>query len=229
MKLNKAMEGYKLTVLSRGYSPTTLVRYEGCLKLLSERLGNPEIQKITSRDLEAFMAWLTTGYKPFRFSGDNSPLLNSSKDSYWRAIRSFFNWASDEFKFQRPDDRLVRPQFQSKPFKPFSRTEVAQIIQACKVTAGTQHKQKRHTAKRDQSIVMTLLDTGMRRGELLRLTMTDLSVDENTKTYIIRIRPYNSGRKSKARFVYCGKAASRYLWRYLAEREDLYEDDWVFP
>jgi len=44
----------------------------------------------------------------------------------------------------------------------------------------------------------------------------------------MQIRPYSSGRKATARIAYLGRAATRYLWRYLAMRENPPTSDPLF-
>ena len=227
MKLQKALEGFCLARLADGYSPATVERYRGCLDKLDRYLSNPEINEITIDDLRRFMVWLANDYKPVRFSGDQKPLSGASLHVHWKAIRSLFNWLSNEFEIERPDVFLEKPRYQSPPIQPFTKEEVQKLIQACKKTGG-KHVYKRPTANRDLAILMIFLDTGIRRGELERLLINDLYRDEKTHTYNIKIRPYRAGIKSRSRIVYCGRAASRYIWRYLAEREEVYPDDPLF-
>lgn len=82
---------------------------------------------------------------------------------------------------------------------------------------------KRPTAQRDKTIVLVLLDTGLRVSELARLKVKDL----NLETGELRIHPHGSGLKSKARSVYVGKLSKSTLWRYLS-RKYLQPDDNIF-
>ncbi len=227
MFLKKAFEGFQIARLADGYSPATLKRYEGCIMLLAEFLNHPELEEITIKDLRGYMAWLRTDYKPKRFSGDTSPLSGASLDNAWKSIRSIFGWAANEFDIPRPDINLERPKYQSKPVQPYSRDEIARLLKFCN-RAGGKHNYLRPTAKRDQAIIMVLLDTGMRRGELLRLRFSDVNTQEYQHFYSLQIRSYRSGRKSTARVVYLGRAATRYLWRYLATRENPPNSDPLF-
>lgn len=217
MLLLKAIEGFCLSKAADDLSPSRIKRYRGCLKLLSNYLENPESTEITQEDLQRFIVWLKTEYKPKRFSGDQSPLSRASLDNYWIAIRSFYAWASREFNIKRPDKDLERPKYQSDPIEPLTRADIDKLLQACKMTGGTENRYPRPTAKRDQAIIMLLLDTGIRRGELERLRIEALTKDDRTGKYKIRIRPYRSGVKSQSRIVYTGNSASRYLWHYLAD------------
>lgn len=71
---------------------------------------------------------------------------------------------------------------------------------------------RRPTALRDRAIVLILLDTGLRAGELCRLLMPDINLD----TGEIHVRPFGSGRKTHSRTVYIQKQARSSLWKYRA-------------
>jgi integrase/recombinase XerD len=77
---------------------------------------------------------------------------------------------------------------------------------------------QRSTGKRDKAILLTLLDSGLRAGELCALRIADVDM----KTGRVQIRSGEAGRAKggKGRVVYLGKSARRFLWRYLAEREE---------
>lgn len=76
---------------------------------------------------------------------------------------------------------------------------------------------QRSTSKRDKAIILTLLDTGLRAGELYALRVEDIDM----KTGKIRIRPGDAGKAKggKGRVVFMGKSVRRFLWRYLADQE----------
>ena len=75
---------------------------------------------------------------------------------------------------------------------------------------------RRPSGKRDRAIVLVLLDTGIRASENARLEFADV----NFQTGAIQLAPYGSGRKTKGRTVYLGKASRSALWLYIAERDD---------
>jgi len=102
----------------------------------------------------------------------------------------------------RTDLNLELPKYQTKAIKPFSRDEIARLLKAYNLAAG-KHSYKWLTAKRDQAVIMVLLDTGLRRGELLHLLLSDLSIEENSNFYVMQIRPYSSGRKKIQTSMLC--------------------------
>ncbi len=77
---------------------------------------------------------------------------------------------------------------------------------------------RRSTAKRDQAMIMMLLDTGLRASELSALKVGD--VDLKTGKVQVKHGRLGGAKGGKGRTVFLGKSARRTLWRYLAERED---------
>ncbi|MFC2055707.1 tyrosine-type recombinase/integrase [Chloroflexota bacterium] len=155
-------------------------------------------------------------------NGDESPLSGSSMENIWKAIRSFFRWASEEIEIERPDLNLVKPEYSAPEIIPYTEIEFKLLLKACDFTAESNgrripFKMKRPSGKRDRAIVLVLLDTGIRASEIARVELADV----NFQTGAILIAPFGSGRKTKSRTVYMGKAARSALWLYVAERNDI--------
>ena len=92
------------------------------------------------------------------------------------------------------------------------------MFHAASLAITTRNSRQKLFTTRDKAILLTLLDTGLREGELCALRVGDVDM----KTGKIRIRPGEAGKAKggKGRVVYMGKSARRFVWRYLAERED---------
>jgi integrase/recombinase XerD len=136
----------------------------------------------------------------------------------WIALSALWTWAEMELAVPHIiRGKVERPRFKRKPIEPYSRNDVAAMLEACHVARawqtrnGRQASSTRPTALRDRSIIATLLDTGMRASELCELTVDDYN-QKNGQLYI------RHGKGDKGRFVYLGTGAKRHLWRYLAER-----------
>jgi integrase len=76
-------------------------------------------------------------------------------------------------------------------------------------------RMKRPTAHRDTAIILTLLDTGIRASECIRLRMADVDLERGE----IVIRPHDRSTKSRPRTEFLGKVAHRALWRYVTQRQ----------
>jgi integrase len=80
----------------------------------------------------------------------------------------------------RPDLSLKRPKHKKSDVSPYSKGEVLKLIEAARFTrdANTNGRRtfrmKHPTGIRDRTIILVLLDTGMRVSELCRLSVNDL-------------------------------------------------------
>ena len=83
---------------------------------------------------------------------------------------------------------------------------------------------KRPTAARDKALLLLLLDTGLRVGEVNRLKIMDVDLSNGE----VHVRPYGSGQKTKPRTVYLGKAARRSMWLYLSRLDEPRKDESLF-
>ena len=230
MKISYALIGYLNAKAADGFSPTTLKMYTWALNLLGNFLADKEIEAVTSFEIQQFFAWLRTGYTPRRPSQSTQPLSGRSIENIWTAMRSFYNWLSSEgYVSTRPDHKIARPRYEKRQIEPFTQEEVAAILNACQRTksAATVGRNtftmKRPTASRDTALVLLLLDTGVRVSECARLTVGDV----NMETGDVKVEPFGTGRKTKARTVHLGKGARKAIFRYLATR-DCDKDDWLF-
>ena len=215
LTFEKAVEGFLLTLHAEGYSQSTIAIYKWGLYKLSNftPINLQEVKK--EHLLEAFSTFRDMDLKP------------ASLQNIWTPMRSFFNWAQNEFQLSRPDLNIPCPQAVPPIINPFSSDEIRRLLSACNHTkrATSQKREsflmKRPTAERDKAIILFLLDTGVRVSELARITMQDL----NLETGEIQIRPFGSGLKSKPRMVYIGKLSRSTLWRYLtgkSKQQDIY-------
>ena len=226
LNVSKAMTGFLQYKSAEGLAPVTVTGYERDLKLWIEYQGDLDIITITSQHILSFLNYLRTEYVPRRIAGDNSRKL-APKTVYnlYVSLASFFTWASREFDLSNPMKNIPRPRVpEDPPVEPFKKEEVELLIKACDFCeeAVTDRRRKfimqRSTGKRDKAILLTLLDSGLRAGELCALRISDVDM----KTGRVQIRSGEAGRAKggKGRVVYLGKSARRFLWRYLAEREE---------
>lgn len=225
MRLSQAVEGYMISSLADGYSPDTIRAYLSALKVFGEFLKDPEINTITETHLKQFFGYLRNTYK----TSEGEPLSTASLHRYWKSCRSFFAWAERENYTDRPDLVIPMPKYNHKEVIPYTEEEIRKLIKACEYSATVkpgnrnQYVFARSTATRDKALILTLLDTGVRVGELCRLRMQDI----NLETGEISVRPHRIG-KTRPRLIPLGKSARKYLWKYLNSRPKREPDDFVF-
>jgi integrase len=183
-------------------------------------MNYPELEEITPIQLSQYMSNLRTEYKGHRFGGVDASIGPSAIDTYWKCLRSFFGWCARNLDLKRPDLNLPRPRYKLPEVTPFSLEEVKRILHACEWSAevnrsnARRYRMKRPTAARDKALILLLLDTGLRLGEVTRLNVADMDL----QTGEIIVAPFGSGQKTKPRVVYLDQNARRSLWLYLAKR-----------
>ena len=132
----------------------------------------------------------------------------------WGTLSVFWRWVSSEFSIDNPF-RVAPVKAYMKPINPLTQEEVEAILKECDALEkhfkdGKIYSSKRPTSLRDKAIIMTLLDTGMRVGELIGIKLGDLNFETG--------RILVTGKGQKQRFVYLGKVSRQVLWRYVTDR-----------
>jgi integrase/recombinase XerD len=230
MQFSKAIEGYIIASLAEGYSQLTLNAYRSALSTMKEYIGDKEVDEITTEDLRAFMNYLVTDYVPERRNNpeNREPLSTASHHRYWKAMRSFYKWAERDLGTGRPDLPIKMPNWESQEIIPFTEEEIKALIKHSEYTqvpAGKHrsYRFRRRNALRDKALILTLLDTGVRVGELTRLRVNDVNL-ENGEVFV---RPFHV-KKTHSRTTYLGKAARKAVWRYLVGRDNIRPEDPLF-
>ena len=210
------------------YSPAYIPTRKIQLKYMCAFFGNPDIDSLTLADWKKYFTHLRTTYQPKRFNKDTSPLSEATIDNHWKTIRGFYNWCEQQslLSTARPDLDLPRPKYQSPQIHPFAQDEVKRLIAGAEYTwvekrDGKKYKIKRQNSDRDKAIILILLDTGIRLGELHRLKVGDVNLESGE----VYIRPFRSGVKSAARTVYLGQRAKTAIWKFIAKQQSQPKQD----
>jgi len=222
--ISKSIDGFLKFKTAEGLSLRTITSYEYTLNHWLNYISDRSVSEIQASDLTGYLAWLRTEYKPVRFNGSTEPLSAKSIRNVWITFRSFFGWLHVEFKYPNPAIEIPAPKFQIHPVEAFTKEDVEKIMKACVYSRESQTEQRkkfvmhRPSANRDQAIVLTLLDSGLRATELCSLTIND--VDLKTGKVTIQHGVIGGAKGGKGRTVYLGKVTRKAVWRYLAGRED---------
>ena len=172
-----------------GCSPKTIEYYEATLRHMDKSLAKPYTQ-IESDDLR-------------RYLSDYETERGSSKvtiDNIRRIMSSFFSWLEDE-------DYIVK-----SPVRRIHRVKTAQITKETLSDEELETLRDACESKRDLAVVDLLASTGMRIGELIRLNVTDVNLQE--RECIV------TGKGNKQRPVYFDVRAKLHLAEYLETRAD---------
>jgi len=130
-------------------SPATIETYEKVLKLFREFLGSERAFKtITASDIRAYL-------------GSLDHVCDKTVCSYYIVLSSLWTFAVSE---NLTSDHMVRkinkPRYARRKIVPFTENEIKRILAAGK-------------SMREQAIIMTLIDCGIRASELVNLKVKD--------------------------------------------------------
>lgn len=139
----------------------------------------------------------------------------SGRFNRWNGLKAFLKWSVlDGLSDINPMQGMTAPKPELKPIPVMSEAQLKALITTCS-------KSKDFDGIRDHAIIRLLIDTGMRRAELVgirgrfdhrgRLDSEDLDLDANT------VRVMGKGRK--LRLVPFGGKTSQALYRYLRIRQ----------
>ena len=121
----------------------------------------------------------------------------------FRALQQFFKWAAEEDEIDRsPMEKMTAPRV---PDKPVPLVPVEDFRKMLKTVTG-----REIVDRRDMAILLTLFDTGIRRGELAGLKMTDVDLKDRIA--------YVTGKGGHTRAVRFGGKTAQAIDRYLRLR-----------
>ncbi len=135
---------------------------------------------------------------------------------YIRVLRTFLRWLHTEELKEQNLAKVVKPE------KPTIREEdlptpeeLRKMLEAC---------QGDKLATRDRAMILSMLDTGLRLGEMILLQKEQLHPDSDGETMWMKVyTPKTNGHH----FVFLGVEAAKALRTYLQERKDDWPELWV--
>lgn len=125
---------------------------------------------------------------------------------YYRSIKAFLRWYWDEVEPEEknPIDKVKAPKVSIEPLEGISKKDFDALIDAC--------PKNNFYGERDKTILMVLLDTGVRANELCQINIEDINLTDSS----ILIR---QGKGRKPRFVFIGKSTRKQLRKWFRYRK----------
>jgi integrase/recombinase XerD len=203
MLFSSLVEGFLLDCRVRNLSENTLAAYENALNFLAKYLKDPQADTVSTSDLRRYSLHLQDRT---RFSAGNHPFVDETKEGlspwtvhhYLRPVRTLFNWATDEgLLSENPAKSLGLPKLPKGRVDRFTAEEIDELLTF-----------SRSVSYRDYTIVFLLLDSGLRRGELVALNVQDVDLASGLVTV-------QHGKGDKWRQVRVGDSCRKVLWTYL--------------
>lgn len=200
--LDVLIRSWRLSLRASNKSPRTIEAYTQSASLLLEFLaanGLPtDVGEIGRRHVEAFVEGLLDRCSP------------ATASLRFRALQQLFKWLVDDRELETsPMARMKVPFVPAKPVPVLTDDELAALVKAC---AGSDFEQRR-----DNAIVHLFMDTGMRRQELVALTLDDLDLEQDVAVVL--------GKGRRPRSCPFGASTAKALDRYLRVRDSYMGSD----
>jgi integrase/recombinase XerD len=214
--LSQAIEGAVLAAHARRLSQNTIHEYSHYYRKLLAFYApaDPAFTSIDRVQLEQFINSLTS-------------LSSKSVSNVRISLLSLYRWA---VSFGLTDinvaHQLDAVKFETRAVHPLSKSDVQAMLHAVEKSRPYTRPGKQtcsHTPTqylRNKAIIFLLLDTGLRSAELCDLRI------KHTDKRNLRLKVFGKG--SKERIVPFSSTTALHLWRYLATRSDLVDDDFLF-
>lgn len=196
--LERHLRTYLLDCEIRGLAPYTNAMRARAVGKLAGFLR--ERQLPCDRDaLREFFAYVRTGATRPANCGAPRPPKPRTVEAYFVDLGVFFNHLVAEGTLaENPLAALPKPVARQDQVRPFTQEQVAALLDAARRSA---------LPKRNEAILLFLLDSGCRVSEVCGLQVKDL--DFNARCCSVR------GKGNKSRRVYFSATTHRSLWRYL--------------
>ena len=186
---------WRRTLAAENKSPATLDTYLRTVRLfvqfLAERGMPRDIEAIRREHCEAFVQDQLDRHSA------------STANTRYRSLQRFFGWAEDEGEVDiSPMHRMRPPKFEERVPEVLEVDDLRRLLEAC--------RGRSFEARRDLAILLLLIDTGMRRGEVASVRCDDLDLDQS----LLRVL----GKGGRERLVPLGRKLVQALDRYLRSR-----------
>lgn len=209
IKLPTLLEYYLTTKQVKGCSNKTIIAIrsvmERFIRFQEARGHSLKLADLKIEDARSYVVSLqgkVTKYDGHKF---NHPIANSEYSpqtihSHVRILRTFSNWLRDEGYSPHPIlERLELPRLPKVKIAVLSPEEIQQVLNS--MNPGTS------LGARLMAMVLVMLDTGIRAGELVGMQMSNVEWNHGV------IKVYGKG--SKERFVPIGATAKQTMLRYV--------------
>jgi integrase/recombinase XerD len=198
------IETFLIDRKARGCAKGTLVFYQQKMKAFADYCDSQvvsQISQITPTMVRQYLLYLEdTGHNP---GGRHF------------AYRAFLFWFEDEVEpdnWSNPVHKVKAPEVPLEPLEPLEFETVSLMMKACESNT--------FCGIRDKALLLFLLDTGVRAGELLAINIED--INQARGDTLIR---HSKGKRP--RYVYISKHSKRALRGYLNQQKDENPALWV--
>ncbi len=197
MKLNEAVSKFLADLTAAGRSPATIVAYNNDLQQLVTAVGDQEVTKITTKELQKFIEGLSEqGFK------------NKTISRKLNSIKSLFKTLQEaEQILIDPSKPIPHPDIKAKLPRILSETEYMALRQASRSNS------------RLYALIELMLQTGMRIGEISRLKVEDIKFKSKPPQILI-----SENASTSMRLIELNPLAAKCIKDFLPERMEVEAD-----
>lgn len=153
----------------RGCRPITIQNYERDIRIISERIGEHEISKLTPWDTRDLLNYLQNEYKRHR---DGKPLDKSTVKAYYNTYKQIVKWAMDnDILSNDPLRGITPPTAPKKPVNALNTQEVRQLLNYL------DNAPIKKVSVKEKTFILICLFTGLRKSEIFGLKWGAIDFD----------------------------------------------------
>jgi len=187
---------------AKGTLKTGRIAYANFRRFLLSRSAErvPTQLSVKAHHLDAWVGW-----------NRRRGLSAITTNTYWRALRPFFNYLEKNDGFMNPYHGAKAPAFQMPLPKALKAEDLLRILAAARSYPWTTTYQR----ERAVALFATMIYAGLRRAELLKLEFADVNLQEGT----ILVRRGKGRAGGKDRMGYISQELRIVLHDYMRERQ----------
>lgn len=197
--LEKAKEMFLMDQQLKGNTDKTINNYDRMISYFIDFIGDKDISEVTLNDVKAYQIKLSKKQVDNHFNNFlNRKISKRTIQTYIKHIRVFMNWAYEE-TYIKENLKIRLPKAPKKVIEILSEEEIALIYKS--LNDNTEF------GLRNKCIVSLMLDSGLRRDEVLSLEVENIHFVQN----VMKV----TGKGEKDRIVPMGLFTKKLLFKYL--------------
>lgn len=212
--LQSLVRGFVLTKKTEGKSQATVDYYQGNLRRFvwytNQQNWPDDIRLLNEWHIREFLGYVSGETYRWGLQGNGSETSrhkasHATTRHYYVVLSCFFAWLTAEgFLKENPMTKIRVGKSKRPIIQPYTNDEIKSMLRLCDYDYD--HGAK-FLASRNKAIILTLLDSGVRLGELVGMKINDLNKDTGCIKVI--------GKGNKERIVRVGKVTQKAIWKYL--------------
>ncbi len=197
--ISKTVLEFIVSKRSRRLSPRTIQFYEDELRIFQKHLADVKVANMEDVTADVVRRYLLKLGETRNQGGMHCG---------YRVVKTFLFFFEREYedtKGKNPIHRVEAPKISHEPIPGVPLSTVQALMRTC--------DRKTMTGQRDRAILITLVDSGLRRNELISLNYDSIDFKTGTITVL--------GKGNKIRQTHIGFTARKEILRYLRFRPDI--------